>query len=54
MPFLYFFSTILGIVKLVQKTECYDMDSNSFKFDLCLLDKRTVTKISKELGISVK
>ena len=43
-----------SIVKLVQKTECYAIDSDSVKFDLCLLDKRTVIKITKELGISVK
>merc|ERR1740122_137572 len=43
-----------SIVKLVQKTECYALDSDCVKFDLCLLDKRTVIKITKELGISVK
>merc|ERR1740129_1294756 len=43
-----------SIVKLVQKTECYALDSECVKFDLCLLDKRTVIKITKELGISVK
>jgi len=41
-----------GIVKLVQQTNCFALDDNSFKFDLCLLDKRTVIKITKELGIS--
>jgi hypothetical protein len=43
-----------GIVKLVQKTKRYDIRNDSVKFDLCLLDKRTVGKITKELGISVK
>ena len=43
-----------SIVKLIQKTECYALDSDCVKFDLCLLDKRTVIKITKELGISVK
>lgn len=43
-----------SIVKLVQHTNCFALDSESFNFDLCLLDKRTVKKITKELGISVK
>ena len=43
-----------SIVKLVQQTNCFAVDDDSIQFDLCLLDKRTVNKISKELGISVK
>ena len=43
-----------SIVKLVQQTNCFAVDNDSIQFDLCLLDKRTVTKITKELGISVK
>lgn len=40
-----------GIVKLVQQTNCFALDNDSFKFDLCLLDKRTVIKITQKLGI---
>ena len=43
-----------GIVKLVQKTKRYAIKSDSVKFDLCLLDKLTIAKITKELGIPVK
>lgn len=43
-----------SIVKLVQQTNCFAVDNDSIQFDLCLLDKRTVNKITKELGISVK
>ena len=41
-----------SIVKLVQQTNCFAVDNDSIQFDLCLLDKRTVNKITKELGIS--
>ena len=40
------------IVELIQKTGCFALDNDSFQFDLCLLDKRTVKKITKHLGIN--
>ena len=40
-----------GIVKLIQQTGCFALEKDSFQFDLCLLDKRTVRKITKQLGI---
>ena len=43
-----------SIFKLVQQTNCYAVDKDSIQFDLCLLDKQTVNKITKELAISVK
>ena len=43
-----------SIFKLVQQTNCYAVDKDSIHFDLCLLDKQTVSKITKVLGISVK
>ena len=43
-----------SIFKLVQQTNCFAVDNDSIHFDLCLLDKQTISKISKELGISVK
>ena len=45
-----------GVVQLIQQTGCYavDSDSDHLNFDLCLLDKRTVKKITKYLGINVK
>ena len=43
-----------SIFKLVQQTNCYAVDKDSIQFDLCLLDKQTVNKITKVLGISVK
>ena len=43
-----------SIFKLVEQTNCYAVDKDSIHFDLCLLDKQTVNKITKVLGISVK
>lgn len=45
-----------GVVQLIQQTGCFGIDSDSeqINFDLCLLDKRTVKKITKCLGINVK
>lgn len=43
-----------GVVQLIQQTGCFAVDSESVNFDLCLLDKRTVKKITKFLGINVK
>ena len=40
------------VVSLIQKTGCFAMEKDSFQFDLCLLDKRTVKKITKLLNIT--
>lgn len=42
------------VVSLIQKTGCFDIVDDNFTFDLCLLDKRTIKKITKCLGIHVK
>lgn len=42
-----------GVAQLIRQTGCYAVDSDSINFDLCLLDKRTVKKITKCLGINV-
>merc|ERR1712008_610398 len=36
-----------SIVKLVQKTECYALDSDCVKFDLCLLDNVLLSRSPK-------
>jgi len=43
-----------GVVRLIQENGCYSVDMENLNFDLCLLDKRTVKKITKFLGIHVK
>lgn len=43
-----------GVVRLIQKTGCFDVDGGNVRFDLCLLDKKTVKKITRCLKIDVK
>merc|ERR1719376_1113950 len=44
---------IQTVVGLIQKTGCFHIVNGSFTFDLCLLDKKTVKKIVKILGIPI-
>ena len=44
---------LASVIAVIQKTGCFAINSNSFDFDLCLLDRNTVLKIQRCLDIKV-
>lgn len=42
-----------NLMRLIQQTGCFAVNSDSFDFDLCLLDKQTVKKIQRVLDIQI-